>query len=89
MKVVWSWPAIRDIAAHSDYLAQFNSVASRELAASLFAAGDSLSAMPDRGRRGRSEGTRELVACYPYVIVYEVGADRVEILRVWHGRQLA
>jgi hypothetical protein len=30
-----------------------------------------------------------LLAAAPYVIVYEVGADTVSILRVWHGKLLA
>ena len=88
MRVDWKRPALLDVAAHVAYLDQFNARAAQELAASLFAAGDSLSAMPLRGRRGRSEGTRELLAVTPYVIVYEV-TDSVDIIRVWHGRQLA
>ena len=89
MKVDWTYPALRDIASHAAYLGQFNGPASRELAATLFAAGESLSVMPNRGRPGRVSGTRELLAVWPYVIVYEVAADSVDILRVWHGRQLA
>ena len=89
VRVIWSVPAIRDIEAHVSYIGQFNLVAAREVAAALFSAGDSLAAMPHRGRRGRTSGTRELVAASPYVIVYEIGVDRIEILRVWHGRQLA
>ncbi|HWK45023.1 MAG TPA: type II toxin-antitoxin system RelE/ParE family toxin [Stellaceae bacterium] len=51
-------------------------------------AGDSLGVFPRRGRRGRIPGTRELVAAFPYLIVYEVtDADTVTILRVWHGSQ--
>jgi len=89
MKVHWKRPALLDVAAHVAYLDQYNALAAQELAATLFAAGDSLSAMPLRGRKGRSKGTRELLAVWPYVIVYKVNADDVDIVRVWHGRQLA
>jgi toxin ParE1/3/4 len=42
----------------------------------------------DMGRPGRDEGTRELVEA-PYIIVYEVHADRgeIEVLAVYHGAQ--
>jgi addiction module RelE/StbE family toxin len=87
-RVIWSAPALRDIAAHVAYLDQFNPQAARALAAALLAAGDGLEALPLRGRSGRIAGTRELVARPPYVIIYEVSRDAVSILRVWHGAQL-
>lgn len=36
---------------------------------------------------GLVPGTRELVAVWPYLIVYEIDGEReqVRILRVWHG----
>ncbi|UEM21074.1 type II toxin-antitoxin system RelE/ParE family toxin [Skermanella mucosa] len=87
--MLWTGPAVRDVEAHVRYLGQFNERAARELAISLVKAGDSLAAMPDRGRPGRIAGTRELVALYPYVIVYEVGPESVTIQRIWHGKLLA
>lgn len=46
-----------------------------------------LSAFPNRGRRGRVEGTRELVfAPLPFVSVYEVN-DTVQVLRILHRAQ--
>ena len=40
-------------------------------------------------RPGRAVGTREIVAGYPYLLVYEVDrpAGVVRILRVWHSAQ--
>lgn len=89
VKVVWTKPAVRDIARHAAYLKQFNPKAARELAMTLFTAGESLATFPNRGRHGRVTGTRELVAVYPYVIAYEVRPDRVVIQRVRHGKLLA
>ena len=89
MKVVWTQPAIQDVRSHVGYLAEVNPLAARELSITLFTAGDSLCALPLRGRRGRIPGTRELLAASPYVIAYEVGEDTVTILRVWHGKLLA
>jgi plasmid stabilization system protein ParE len=43
---------------------------------------------PDIGRQGHVQGTREWpVSQTPYLIVYRVKNDAVEILRVWHGRR--
>ena len=43
---------------------------------------------PDSGRPGRVEGTRELVyPALPFVAVYRVTAEAVEIARILHGRQ--
>lgn len=91
MKVRWKPAALRDVALHTTYIEQFNRYAANELAATLFAAGDSLSSLPYRGRPGRVPGTRELLSVSPHVIVYQVDrdADTVMILRVWHGKLLA
>jgi toxin ParE1/3/4 len=46
-----------------------------------------LDTFSERGRRGRVEGTRELVfASLPFVAVYEV-LDQVQVLRILHGAQ--
>ena len=43
---------------------------------------------PNRGRTGRIAGTRELVfGPLPYIAVYRVTEDIVEILRIYHGAQ--
>lgn len=47
-----------------------------------------LTQFPDRGRSGRINGTRELVfAPLPYIAVYRVRSDVVEIVRVHHSAQ--
>lgn len=88
VKVVWTTPAVRDVAAHVAYLGEVNPIAARELSIALFTAGDSLSSLCHRGRPGRIQGTRDLVCVYPYVISYRVRQDAVVILRVWHGKLL-
>jgi addiction module RelE/StbE family toxin len=43
---------------------------------------------PEMGRRGRIEGTRELVINRtPYIAAYRIIGDTVRILRVLHGAQ--
>jgi len=47
-----------------------------------------LKASPNRGRPGHRSGTKELALTpLPYVVVYSVKADAVEILHIYHGAQ--
>jgi plasmid stabilization system protein ParE len=54
----------------------------------LYEAVRSLKQSPDRGRPGSEDGTRELFfAPLPYVAVYRVDEDSVEVLRFYHTAQ--
>jgi plasmid stabilization system protein ParE len=57
------------------------------VAIQLVAACDRLEHLPERGRPGLVPGTRELTVMWPYVIVYRVAEDGVDIIRIWHGAQ--
>lgn len=47
-----------------------------------------LTAQPEMGRIGRVNGTRELVISRtPFIAVYRIAGDRIEILRFLHGAQ--
>lgn len=85
--VTWTETAIDDLQAHAAYIAQFNPYAASRIVRHLFAAGNSLSTFPKRGK-ARPDGTRELAVVHPYILVYEAtDGDDVRILRVWHGAQ--
>jgi toxin ParE1/3/4 len=44
--------------------------------------------MPERGRIGLAENTRELIfAPWPYIAVYEVSESNVTVLRIRHASQ--
>ncbi len=89
MIVQWLAAARNDVARIAGYIAEENSCAATRIAQELLLAGDSLALFPNRGRIGLVIGTRELVAVWPYLIIYEVDpeADMVRILRIWHGAQ--
>ncbi|MGO8731915.1 MAG: type II toxin-antitoxin system RelE/ParE family toxin [Terriglobia bacterium] len=54
----------------------------------VYAAIQSLKAWPNRGRVGREEGTRELLfPPLPYIAVYRVKEQSIEVLRIYHGAQ--
>jgi plasmid stabilization system protein ParE len=47
-----------------------------------------LKTAPNQGRPGHRSGTRELtLALLPYLVVYSVSAEAVEILHIYHGTQ--
>jgi len=88
MRVIWSPAALQDAARIYDYIALFNPPAAQRLAERLFEAAEQLQHFPLRGRVTAADGRRELTVVRPYILVYEVQADLVRILRVWHGAQL-
>ena len=89
MKVEWRPSALEDRDAIIEYLEPLNPHAAVNLLQALILAGDSLTLFPYRGRPGLATGTRELVAVWPYLIIYDIDdkADTVNILRIWHGAQ--
>lgn len=89
MKVEWLPSAIDDRDAIIEYLEPLNPHAAANLLQALVLAGDSLAMFPYRGRVGLATDTRELVAVWPYLVIYEINqaADTVRILRIWHGAQ--
>ena len=88
MRVRWAHPALIDFLEAQDYIARSNPVAAHQVAQRLWDAAQRLGANPMIGRVGTLPGTREwVVARTPYLIVYWVSAEVVEVLRVWHVRQ--
>jgi len=85
--VSWTPRALLDLAQHTRYVANFNPGAAVTLAQELRAASKNLQAFPHRGRPGLVKNTRELTAVWPYVMVYRIVGQTVEILRIWHGAQ--
>ena len=91
MRLVFAESAARDLEDIIDYIALDNPPAAQGVYRAIAAAAERLSDLPELGRAGRLPGTRELtVAALPYMIIYEVGAEVVTVLAVFHGaRDLA
>jgi len=88
MKVRWSPEAGDDLVRIAEYIRAQNPEAALRVARRVYRAVAALRRDPRRGREGRVEGTRELVlAPLPYLVVYRVLKDAVEIARVLHGAQ--
>lgn len=76
--------ALRNIRSVRAYIAQFSPRASERVAERITAAGDGLAELPSRGR-DVGGGRRELVAAPPYLLLYRIRGDVVEILTVRHA----
>jgi len=88
MQIRWSPAAAQDLLSIGEYIAQENRSAARRVVKAIYDAADSLTSYPYRGRLGRVEGTRELpLPPLPFVVVYRITQDVVEIANVVHGAQ--
>jgi toxin ParE1/3/4 len=88
LKLRWTHPALADLIEAQDYIARDNPSAAQALAQRVWDAAKNLCDHPGMGRIGHIAGTREwVVSDTPYIIVYRVKDESVEILRIWHGRR--
>lgn len=88
LRLDWTAPAAVDFERSQSFYANANAGVAKLLALRVHGAIRQLREMPNSGRPGRRPGTRErVVAKSPYVVVYRVGADAIEILHVYHERQ--
>lgn len=88
MRIIWLPAARRSRASQIAYIAERNPQAALTMANAIRFATDQLADHLYIGRPGRVAGTRELVVGRtPYVVIYEVRAGRIRILRVLHSAQ--
>ncbi len=70
------------------YIVRDNPTAAHNVIRTITDGVGKLKVFPDSGRNGQVAGTRELVfASLPYIAVYRVKENAVEILRVYHSAQ--
>ena len=89
MLVRWTNPAADDLSHICDYTEdRFGSLQAHRAAVAIYNAADSLQQMPRRGRVGRKRDTLEIVMPgLPFVVIYRVGKDAIEIVRILHCAQ--
>jgi len=88
MRIRWTPAAAADLQRLSDYLKDHHPLYWQPTIRKVYVAIQSLKEWPNRGRVGREEGTRELLfPPLPYIAVYRVKEDSVEVLRIYHGAQ--
>jgi toxin ParE1/3/4 len=81
--------AVADLKTISEYIEQDRSLSTaNRITRTIYDAAQSLLAMPNRGRLGRIEGTRELlVSPLPYIVIYKALPEGVLVLNILHGAQ--
>lgn len=85
--VRWTEEAATDLVDIIDYIELRNAAAAQDLLATILQSVENLPLMPYAFRLGRVAGTREHVVHPNYIVVYRVGMEAIEILRVLHSRQ--
>ena len=86
MRIRWTPEASDQIIGIVTHIQKENPTAARNVAQAILDDIDRLEAFPYLGRPGETKGTRELVSP-PYVVVYRIKSEVVEILHIWHGAQ--
>lgn len=85
MRLEWTLPAFEDIQEAGRYIALDDPRAAKRMAERVREAVEYLVDQPNIGRPGRVQGTRELVISgTPFIAVYWVRGDVVQILRLLH-----
>lgn len=87
MKLIWSDRAREQLASISGYISQHDPAAANRLLDRIAIHAERLTDYPYMYREGRVPGTRDALVHPNYLLVYQVTADSVRILRVLHTRQ--
>ncbi len=88
MRIRWTVPAADDLENIKDYLDRRFPHFSQPTIRAIYQRARSLKSTPEKGRPGHHSGTRELpLTPLPYVIVYAVKPEAIEILHIHHGAQ--
>jgi toxin ParE1/3/4 len=90
MRIRWTEPASRDLTQICDYLSKEDSRATaRRIAIQIHERINTLAEFPELGRPGRKVGTRELIVTgQPYLAIYRLQGEAIELLRILHGAQV-
>ena len=87
-QVLFREAARDDLTNIHDYIAADNPDAARRVIQAIGASIAKLETFNQLGRTGREPGTFELVISkLPYIVVYEITEDAVEIIAIFHTSQ--
>jgi toxin ParE1/3/4 len=87
-RIRWSHPAEQDIERIFDFIAHDSASMALRVVRRLREHAATLKSLPNRGRPGVEVNTREIVIPnWPYIVVYRVMEQHVEILQIRHAKQ--
>ena len=88
MRIRWTPAAATDLHNINDYLKEHHPRYRDPTVRKLYGTIRALKEWPGRGRPGREEGTREILfPPTPYVAVYRVREQTIEVMRIYHAAQ--
>jgi toxin ParE1/3/4 len=88
MRIRWTPPAAADMQSISDYLKEHHPQYRQPTMRKLYEKIRAMKDTPYLGRPGRVEGTREILfPPMPYVAVYRLNGQTIEIWRIYHAAQ--
>jgi toxin ParE1/3/4 len=88
MQIRWSPAAAEDLFHIIEFIRTDNAGAAQRVAKTIYDHVGSLGSFPYLGRQGRVDGTREMpVPSLPFIVVYRVLTNAIEIAGVIHGAQ--
>ncbi|WP_094078690.1 type II toxin-antitoxin system RelE/ParE family toxin [Perlucidibaca aquatica] len=86
-RIRWTDEASTDLVEIIDYIEQRNPLAATDLHQEIVQAVEGLPSGPFLFRAGRVPGTRECIVHPNYLIVYRIGVETIDVIRVLHARQ--
>lgn len=88
MRIRWTPAAAADLQHINDYLREHHPRYRQPTMRKLYESVNALKQFPQRGRLGREDRTRELLfSPLPYIAVYRITAEKIEIVRIYHSAQ--
>jgi toxin ParE1/3/4 len=88
MRIRWTVPDADDLEGIKNYLDQHYPQFAEPTVRTIYQRISSLKTAPNRGKPGHRSGTRELpLSPLPYLVVYAVKPEAVEILHIYHGAE--
>jgi toxin ParE1/3/4 len=89
MEIRWSLPAAEDLDPICAWIERDNPGAAKQVASTIYNGIAQLKHLPGMGRSStRINGWRELTfSPLPYIAVYRIKQDTIEIARIYHGAQ--
>ena len=88
MNVRWTETASNQIENVFEHIASDNIDAAVRIVERILAATERAAQLPFSARAGKHSGTRELIVSgTPYIVIYRIREEGIQILRVVHGAQ--
>lgn len=88
MQIIWTESARVDLLEIKKYIDEIDLEMARATIRKIYQTAESLVLFPNRGRPSEKENVREMVvSSLPFILVYTVEQETVQILRVFHTAQ--